>query len=315
MDISFGNGIAVKFNGNTILLDPKVADFTSFVSHAHADHSPTHVIKKPYCTEETCELIKLRDPSFHANIAKENKKIKFDDFSVKLLSAGHMLGSTQTFIEADGHSILYTGDFKMWQGLTCKAIDIRQADILITEATYGRPDFSFPFVEDVRKQLICWVREQLRKGFDVNLGGYTSGKSQEIIKLLNRYGFTPQVSDTIRRYCDVYNKFDANLNLLDRNEETRISVSPMHISFTKNRKVKSCILTGWSMFKNYNVFGLPLSDHCDFNQIMLFIQHVNPKMVFCVHGYAADLAHEIRKRMKIPAYALTRRGQKSLIDF
>jgi len=316
LQICLGNGLAIKVDGQTILLDPKVSDFISFVSHAHADHSPSDIIKKPYCTEETYELIKLRDPDFQANVIKENKTIKFDRVSAKLISAGHILGSTQTLIEADGCSILYTGDIKLWQGLTSKVIDIHQADILITESTYGKPDFKFPLIEEVRKQIIKWVLEQNKKGYRVNLGSYHIGKSQEVIKALNQHGIVPQVSESIRKYCEVYNEFDVNLKFLGRGEDSNILVSPMHIIHSiKDRRTKGCVLTGWSLLRNYGVQGFPLSDHCDFEQLMLFIQQVKPKKVYCVHGYARELAKEIRSRLKIPAQVLQRREQRSLIDF
>jgi len=316
LQLSLGNGIAISIDNQKILLDPKVSDFISFVSHAHADHFPCNVIEKPYCTKETYELVKLRNPYFEANVVKENKQIKFDDFSVKLLSSGHILGATQTLIEVDGHSILYTGDFKLWQGLTSKPIDIQHADILITEATYGKPKFKFPSIEDIRKDIVDWVLSQIEKDYRINLGGYTVGKSQEIIKLLNEHGITPQVSETVRKYCRVYNKFDVGLEFLERGENSDVIIKPMHIvPSIKNRKVKGCVLTGWSLFRNYGVQGFPLSDHCDFDQLMNFIQQVNPKRVFCVHGYANQLAKEINKRLKIKSQTLLRREQRILIEF
>ncbi|MEM5882820.1 MAG: MBL fold metallo-hydrolase [Candidatus Aenigmatarchaeota archaeon] len=313
--ISYGNGIAVKINNETILLDPKVSDLISFISHAHVDHSPREVIRKPYCTEETYRLIKVRDPYFEANIVRENKKIEFDGFSVRLISSGHILGSTQILIETDSLSILYTGDFKLWQGLTHKAIKIQQADVLITEATYGKPFYKFPLVENVRKDLIDWVYEQLKNGFRVNLGGYTLGKSQEIIKLLNKNGIVPQVSDSIRKYSEIYNEFEVNLKFLEKGEESEVFVMPMHtIPYLEKENSKGCVLTGWALTRNYKVKAFPISDHCDFEQLMLFIQEVRPKKVVCVHGYAKDLAKEIRKRFKIQAQVLGK-GQKTLTDF
>ncbi|MEM5844091.1 MAG: MBL fold metallo-hydrolase [Candidatus Aenigmatarchaeota archaeon] len=315
LKISYGNGIAIKIKNETVLLDPKVSDFISFVSHAHVDHSPKEVIRKPYCTQETYELIKVRNPFFEANIVKENKKIEFDGFSVRLISSGHILGSTQILIETDNTSILYTGDFKLWQGLTHKAIKIYQADILITEATYGKPFFKFPFVEEVRKTLVEWVLRQIKNGFKVNLGGYTIGKSQEIIKLLNKNGIVPQVSDSIRKYSQVYNSFDVNLKFLEKEEDSEVFVMPMHtVPYLQNKNSKCCVVTGWALFRNYGVETFPISDHCDFEQLMLFIQEVKPKKVICVHGYAKDLAYEIRKRLKIQAQFLGK-GQKVLLDF
>ncbi|MDI6806275.1 MAG: MBL fold metallo-hydrolase [Candidatus Aenigmarchaeota archaeon] len=315
--ISLSNGITIKFNNNQkIFLDPKISDSISFVSHAHSDHIPRKIITPPYCTKETYELIKLKQPNFKANVLKENRKMKFDEFSVKLISSGHMLGASQVFIELDGCSILYTGDFKLWQGLTSKAINIQEADVLITEATYGLPKFNFPLIEETREKLIRWVMEQLKKGYNVNLGCYPVGKSQEVIKLLNRYGLIPQVSESVRKYSEVYNSFGVNLKFLEKEESERIFIRPMHIVYRfRSKKAKSCVLTGWALFKNYGCFGLPLSDHCDFNQLILFAQQVNPKQVYCFHGYVNELAREIRKKLKAKTRVIQKQGQKLLTQF
>lgn len=311
---SVGNGTAIRYEKQTILLDPQVSDFTSFISHAHADHSPFGFVTKPYCTEETYELIKLRNPYFEANVVKENDKIKFDDFTVKLISSGHVLGSVQTFIELDGTSILYTGDFKTSNNLTCRPIKIQEADILITESTYGSPKYVFEPVEDVRTKIIKWVREQLRAKYSVEIGGYQIGKAQEAIKLLNENGIVPKVSETIRRYCEIYRRFGVRLEFMNNGEESDVLIKPMHLlNNVKRNNVKICALTGW--VTDNSVFGFPLSDHCDFKQIMEYVEQVNPKKVYCVHGFTKELAREIKNRLKIPAQPLENPLQKMLTDF
>jgi len=306
MTFSFsgGNGIAVRFGKNAVLFDPHVSDMISFVSHAHADHSPYSCVTKPYCTAETFELIKLRDPTFEANVVKENEKIKFDDFTVKLIPAGHVLGSVQTLIEADGKKILYTGDFKTSSSLTCKPIKIEEADVLITESTYGMPNYVFEPIENVRKNIVKWVKQQLADNFSVDLGGYHIGKAQEAIKLLNENGMQPKVSETIRQYSEVYKKHGVKLEFTKPKEESNIFVKPMHLlKFNKRKDVKVAALTGWSLVERFP-FGFPLSDHCDFNQIMEFVEQVNPKRVYCIHGYTNELAKEIKKKLRINAKSL-----------
>lgn len=314
LQFSHGNGIGVKLGKQTVLLDPKISDLISFVSHAHGDHSPTKIIKKPYCTEETAELIKLRNPEFEANTIKVGKKINFDNFSVKLLNAGHILGSTQTLIEFDGTTVLYTGDFKLWKGLTCDEIKTQEADILITEATYGHPNYVLPGIEDVRKNIIDWVKKETKKGNSVNLGAYSVGKAQEVIKILNENGIVPQVSDTIRKFSEIYKKFGVKLEFLGNGEVGEVAVKPMHLLFS-DRGRKNCVLTGWAISRNYGCDGIPLSDHCDFNQLIKYVEQVNPKRVFCVHGYEREFTREIKERLKIPAFTIRNRAQMLLTEF
>jgi len=285
----------LKLQKQIVFFDPRVSDFVSFISHAHSDHTPFGFVTKPYCTTETYELIKLRDPYFEANIVKEDKTIKFDNFTARLISAGHVLGSVQTVIDADGQKIIYTGDFKTSPGLTCKPIKIEQADVLIIESTYGSPQYVFEPIEVVRKKMIEWTHRQLSEKYLVEVGGYQIGKSQEAIKLLNDNDIQPMVSETIRRYSEVYNKFGIGLKFLDAAERGGVLVKPMHLlKCNRSANVKTCALTGWSVDSGNNKTakcdaGFALSDHCDFNQILDYIEQVSPKRVYCLHGYTEEL--------------------------
>jgi len=317
MEIKFstGNGIAIKLDGQNVLLDPKVSDFISFTTHAHVDHIPQVIVNRPYCTEETAELIKLRNPNFEGNVVKENKKIKFDDFTAELIPAGHVLGSSQVFLEVDGTSILYTGDFKLWKNLTCAPIKIQEADILITEATYGNPSWVMPNDQKVRKDVADWTKE-ISKNFTTHLGGYSLGKAQEAIKILNENGIVPQISDTVRKFSEVYNKFGAKLQFLEKDESSEVNIKPMHLIPDKDdAKNKHAVLTGWSLFRNYGVQGFPLTDHADYNQLLVFIEAISPKKVFCVHGFDKEFTKTIREKLRIPAAIIQERKQRILTDF
>jgi len=321
MDIQFsvGNGIAVKLGKEQILLDPKVSDFISFTTHAHADHMPQAIVKKPYCSPETYELVKLRNPDFDGKKIQHGRWQKFDNFRAKLISSGHILGSSQVFIEADETTILYTGDIKLWPGLSSKPIEIEHADILITEATFGHPSYQLPHIDAVRKDVMKFVNEHKKKQA-VNLGGYPLGKAQEAIKLLNENGIVPSVNESIAKYSEIYNNFGVRLKFIQDGAD--VSVLPMHlISQMAYRNElngsKNAVLTGWALSRNFSkgVTAFPLSDHCDFNQLLTYVETVEPKKVFTVHGFEREFAKAIRDKLKIPASPLLLRSQKLLTDY
>lgn len=299
IEILPGNGIAVRTKKDIILLDPKVSDFYSFVSHAHQDHLPEIILKKPFCTKETYELIKVRDPYFEANIVEENKKIKFDNFSVEFVGAGHILGSSQIFLELDGFTILYSGDVKSFDILTANECKIKEADILIVESTYGLPIYKFPNVEEIIRDLENFIR----KNETVNLIGYQLGKSQDIVKMLNEIGIEPTVSKSVEIHCKIYNKFGKKLKFT--NEKTNIFVRPTSILKKFIGKENSAIFTGWSLTQDLGLYGFPFSDHNDFYQMLEYISQVNPKKVYVVHGFEKEFAKEIEERLNIEAISLS----------
>jgi Cft2 family RNA processing exonuclease len=241
---------------------------------------------------------------------------KFDTFRAKLISSGHILGSSMVFIEADGTSILYTGDCKLWPGLSSAPIDIEHADVLITEATYGHPSYQLPGIESVRKDIMTFVNKH-RKNHAVNLGGYPIGKAQEAIKLLNDNGIVPGVSENIAQFSKVYNDFGFKLKFIQDGAD--VSVLPMHIvsMMGNNNGSRNAVLTGWALSRNYSdgMAAFPLSDHCDFNQLLAFVESVEPKKVFTVHGFEREFAKTIREKLRIPASPLLARAQKLLTEY
>lgn len=304
MKIFYGNGIGVQIKKSLTLLDPKVADFISFVSHAHGDHVPDSIITKPFLSPETLDLIRVADPFFEGNPVK--RKVIFDDFAARLLDAGHILGSKQIYIEADGLSLLYSGDIKLKNSYTANPIEIKHADILITETTYGYPGYRLPNQELVREVFVRWVKKNLREGYRIEIGAYQVGKSQEVVKILNEEGIIPKVTATIKRFCDVYRKYGVKLEYFSGSEKADVIIKPMSLVIKNagKRDVKACVLTGWAEFKDLRVPGFPLSDHADFYQLLEYVRLVNPKIVYCTHGYAEEFCKEVRRKLKIKAEVL-----------
>jgi len=298
VEISSLNGILIKAEKTRILLDPKISDYTTFISHAHQDHIPEIILKKPFCTEETYDLIKVRNPEFEAEIVKQNKKINFDNFSVEFLSAGHILGSSQIFLELDGTSVLYTGDLKTKNILTAEEYKSKNAEILIIESTYGLPTYRFPSLEDILDQLQKFMENKNR----INLIGYQLGKSQDIVKILNLLGIEPNVSKSVEAYCKIYKKFGIDLKYSKDNNE--VFVRPTSVLKRLNNKENSILFTGWALTESFEIPALPFSDHCDFYDLIDYIIEVSPNVVYVTHGFSEEFAKEVEERTGIKAFSL-----------
>jgi DNA ligase-1 len=80
----------------------------------------------------------------------------------------------------------------------------------------------------------------------------------------------------------------------------------MLISRIENRR--TAMLTGWALDSGavyrYQCDALfPLSDHADYTDLMRYVELVQPKRVFTVHGFASQFAQDLRRR-GIEAWAL-----------
>lgn len=285
--IIYKNGISIDFK---YLLDPIVADLISFVSHAHIDHAPYLVVKKPYATKETIDLISLRNKDFIGNEVKLNKKYNIDNISFEFFDANHILGSAMIYLELDGLSILYTGDFRV------NKFD-KDVDILITESTFGSKEFIFPDREQEIERFIKFVREKTEiLGKRVEIGAYPLGKAQEIIKILNDFDIIPSATKTIERFNEIYRKHGIKLKT---SKNSNVLIRSMHDVITSPLEgYYHAVCTGWALTQNFgkDIEGFVISDHLDFKGLMEFVEYVNPKKVYTIHGFSEIFANELRKK-------------------
>ncbi|MEM0324668.1 MAG: MBL fold metallo-hydrolase [Candidatus Aenigmatarchaeota archaeon] len=283
--IIYKNGISID---QKYLLDPLVADLISFVSHAHIDHAPYLVVKKPFATEETIDLIQVRDKSFVGEKVKYNKKYNIDNISFEFFDSKHILGSAMIYLEIDGSSILYTGDLRTTEFN-------KDVDILIIESTFGSKEYVFPNREEEIERLIKFIREKvdiLNK--KVEIGAYPLGKAQEIIKILNDYGYIPSATKTIEKFNEIYRKYKIKLKT---SKNSQILIRSMNEVINNPLEgYYHAFCSGWALVRKFkNIEGFVISDHLDFNGLIEFVKNVNPKKIYTVHGFSEIFANELRK--------------------
>ncbi|NJK86318.1 MAG: MBL fold metallo-hydrolase, partial [Bacteroidales bacterium] len=121
-----------------------------------------------------------------------DRKMRIDDhIKVKFTNTGHMLGSGVANIEIRENShikkIAYTGDIGRPTNRILKApVDFPQADILITESTYG--DRLHTKHEDAEEMLLNIVHETcVKKGGKLIIPSFSVGRTQEICYSLNNF--------------------------------------------------------------------------------------------------------------------------------
>ena len=70
--------------------------------------------------------------------------VALDGVSLRLVPAGHVLGSAQLVIEYSGCRVVVSGDYKRRPDPTCPPFEPQPCDLFITEATFGLPVFRHP---------------------------------------------------------------------------------------------------------------------------------------------------------------------------
>lgn len=327
-----GKKIFFKHKNTAVGLDCESEN--SFISHAHADHAAKMPKAKVLLSShETLHLMQVRGETKGDACSHQSHStcIKTDDAEISILNAGHVLGSSMLFAQTGEGSFLYTADFKTKDSILTQKAVAKQCDELLIEATYGHPDYKFPSREQVYTQMAAWTLEQKAKGKIALFGGYSLGKAQEIIKVLNQHcQTTPVVPTAIANICEVYNKFGAKLDyihsqspeaqaLLTQNKQFT-AVLPHHqvnsalahtLASQYKRQVATAVATGWATGRLFDAnTAFILSDHCDYKDLLEFIEQTQAKTIITTHGYCRELAQSLRDTLGKTAFSLKEKQEQ-----
>jgi Cft2 family RNA processing exonuclease len=281
-----------------------------FVSHAHADHIGAH--DEVLLTEGTALFMRTRLPGsrreHHLTFGMRTEfQFERETFHLTALPAGHILGSAMAFIEWRDETLLYTGDFKLRPSLAAESPEVRRADWLIMETTFGLPHYQFPPEETVRGEIAKFCAETFADGATPVLFGYSLGKSQEILCGLTGEAFPIVLQRDVRKMTRLYEKlgrtFPAHEAFDPETARGKILIAPPNSLKTMQKealgKIRTAAITGWAMdsscrYRSGTDAAFPLSDHADYDGLLELVKQVQPKRVFTVHGFAREFAQTLR---------------------
>ena len=304
-------------------LDPWDAKPFAFVSHAHSDHIAAH--DEIIVSERTARLMQARLPGKrNEHVVSFGEMTTVRGLDLMLLPAGHIFGSAQFFLQTDADSLLYTGDFKLRHGKSAEPAEWRQADTLIMETTYGLPRYRLPPTEQVIQQIVAFCREALDEGAVPILLGYSLGKAQEILCALAGAGLTPMLHGSVYQMTRIYEQFGQSFCEYERYKANEVAGKVLICPPSANRsrmlekipRKRVAMISGWAVEPNaiyrYQVdAAFPLSDHADYNDLLRYVELVQPKRVLTLHGFAAEFARDLRDR-GYEAWALSAQNQMEL---
>ena len=294
-------------------LDSRRVKPEGYISHAHSDHLASH--HHVLATAETIALAAQRMKIKQAQALRYGEPLERDNYTLTLFPAGHCLGSAQVAIDvhATGERIVYTGDLHLGDDLFGQPAAPLPCDTLIIDATFGHPDYVFPPRASVIDQVCEWVRQTLHNGEVPVVLAYSLGKGQEALHLLLQAGFTVQVHESTYAMAAVYMemgvRFPGRLTRWHgRREEGTVVLMPPHArrrsdSFALT-PFRTLLLSGWAVDSSYKYQmrvdeALPLSDHCDWNQLCAYVEQASPQRVFTMFGPQHFSAH-LRGRASTP---------------
>jgi len=117
------------------------------------------------------------------NLDYREKRV-LGDIQLQLLDAGHLPGSAQALIEAEGKRLVYTSDYNMLSTRLLSEADRNYGplDVFITESTYANEDH--PERAALEKEFVEKITDVVENGGTVLIPAFGVGRSQEIACVL-----------------------------------------------------------------------------------------------------------------------------------
>jgi len=174
------------------------------------------------------------------------------------------------------------------------------------ECTFGRPQYRFPSLPEVERQLVDFVQRCFEQDVIPVVCGYALGKGQEALCLLTRNGFPVAVHESIYRVAKLYEQQGVSLGeyeLLSLASvpalQGKVVLCPPHVKKTVTPPLGRCrtvMLSGWAIDPRSRYrYGVDemigLSDHADFYELVEYVDRAQPRVVYTLHGDGAFAAY------------------------
>jgi len=319
MKITYNKGIFIESSNLKILLDPvgipsKKPDIV-LLSHAHSDHArgiwQKRLLSIPkVMSPATRKILEKRKGKALKNVIEiqEGCELEYKNLNVYAASSGHCTGSLQFKLTVKNMDIAYSGDICLEERIILNKAEQLNCDILILEATYGKPEYVFPRRTDLYKNILKWCKSNIEMFNKVFIGCRTLGTAQELTTLLSLSILADPIftHPAITKINEVHEEFHHKLGRFISYHDTKdiegVMLVPLNNVFKKNN-FNAGVTTGW-VIKSKQPGRFPLSSHADFQQLLIYAKNSNAEKIYTIYGFPNSLAREINERLGIDAKSI-----------
>lgn len=335
------DGTGSNASASTIVADARSATGdVNLVSHAHADHTFRSAPETVVCSAETAAIAEARTGTGFEFVERAP--------GIELVPAGHVVGSRAAIIDledaTDGSAAgryCYTGDFSIrdrcyLEGFDPHAVD---ADALVVETTYGLPEYRFPAQGELEAEITDWLRDNDDR--PLFLFGYSLGRAQKLQWLASeapaadRNGGDREilVSESIRDVNRaIETATDGDLAFPGRPYDSLRGLTDEIVILPSNQARADWVETvvdregglkagfsGWAVDDSFLYRGdydvtFPLTDHCDFDELLETVRAIDPDVVYTQHGFDEAFADRLATEYGYRAQPL-KKDQTTLEEF
>lgn len=292
------------------------------VTHGHGDHARWGH-EKYIATVDSEEILKHRlGDHIQLKSLQYGEKIKLGKAWVSLHPAGHILGSAQVRIEIGNKVYVVSGDYKRAKDPTCLPFEVVECDLFITESTFGLPIYRWENPDIIAKQIYQWWQTNREENHPSILFCYALGKAQRILSMLKT--MTEEkvyLHGAILPLTDIYAKKGISMvpfapvsekEKKDSFKGDLILAPPSaagSLWLKRFPSFRTAAASGWMQVRGMRRRkgmdqGFILSDHADWDDLLLTVQQTKASVILTTHGSTQPLAEYIKEKLSLDAREL-----------
>ncbi|WP_333795373.1 ligase-associated DNA damage response exonuclease [Hyphomicrobium sp.] len=297
-----------------VFIDPARAVPRAIITHGHSDHArPGH--GAVLATPETIAIMKLRlgaDGAGRFEPVALSETLAIAGVSVRLVPAGHILGSAQVVLEWNGQRAVISGDYKRSPDPSCLPFEPVACDVFVTEATFALPVFQHEPAAGEVARLLASIRRNPERAHLV--GAYSLGKCQRVIRLARDAGYDAPIylHGAMMAMTELYQELGIELGDIRAVSDASPSdlagalvlSPPSAVSDRWSRRFPdpvTAFASGWMRIKGrvrQSGVELPLviSDHADWPELIATVLETGAEDVWVTHGRDDALVYELSRR-------------------
>src|SRR5271166_2170215 len=295
-------------------VDPSRPTPRAIITHGHGDHArPGN--SQVLATRETLAIMRGRygdDAGTAMQPLTYGESLTVGEVKVRLVPAGHVLGSAQIVLDYRGCRVVVSGDYKRRPDPTCAPFEPVNCDLFITEATFGLPVFRHPPDDQEIDKLLHSVNLFPQRCHLV--GVYVLGKCQRVLALLRRAGYEEPVylHGALIGMTELFERLGVPLGLIlpatgmsrDTLKGRIVLAPPSAPAEPWSRRLPEPLVaqaSGWMRVRQRakaSGVELPLviSDHADWDELSQTLDDVAAEEVWVTHGREEALVYWARKK-------------------
>jgi len=283
-------------------IDPVRPVDRAVITHGHSDHARAGH-GAVLATPQTLAIMAERygeDFAVARQSAPYGETTSVNGVDIRLVPAGHVLGSAQAVIGWKGITMVASGDYKRRRDPTCAGFEPVPCHVFISEATFGLPVFTHPPDSEEVGRLVQSLGQFPDRAHLV--GAYALGKAQRVIRLLREQGWERPiyVHGALERLNALYEREGVDLGpilpatgLPKDSLGGEVAIAPP--SAIQDRWARrfadpvTAFASGWMGVKaraRQRGVELPLviSDHADWTELTTTFSELKPEEIWITHG-------------------------------